>query len=44
AADRAYLDALEHAVAHADAVVRDDRLTGYVATWHDEQLAALRAR
>lgn len=44
AADRAYLDALEHAVAHADAVVADDRLTGYVATWHDEQLAALRAR
>jgi hydroxyacylglutathione hydrolase len=24
--------------------VADDRLTGYVATWHDEQLAALRAR
>lgn len=44
AADRVYLDALEHAVAHADAVVADDRLTGYVATWHDEQLAALRAR
>jgi hydroxyacylglutathione hydrolase len=44
AADRAYLDALEHAVTHTDAVVADDRLTGYVATWHDEQLAALRAR
>ena len=44
AADRAYLDALEHAVVHTDAVVADDRLTGYVATWHDEQLAALRAR
>ncbi len=44
ATDRAYLDALEHAVAHTDAVVADDRLTGYVAEWHDEQLAALRAR
>jgi hydroxyacylglutathione hydrolase len=44
AADRAYLDALERAVAPRGADVEDARLTGYVATWHDEQLAALRRR
>ncbi len=44
AADRAYLDALEHAIGRDDVPVEDARLTGYVAQWHDGQLAALRSR
>ncbi|MBD5788149.1 MBL fold metallo-hydrolase [Cellulosimicrobium terreum] len=47
AADRAYLDALEHAASGPGTrvvAVTDPRLSGYVATWHDEQLAALSAR
>ncbi|MBD8079247.1 MBL fold metallo-hydrolase [Cellulosimicrobium arenosum] len=42
AADRAYLDALERAVDDPAATVRDVRLRGYVATWHADQLDALR--
>ena len=42
AADRGYLDALERAAAGGPDV-GDPRLTGYVADWHAEQLAALRA-
>ncbi|MFI2703320.1 MBL fold metallo-hydrolase [Cellulosimicrobium composti] len=45
AADRSYLDALAAAAAGRVATPVDDpRLTGYVATWHDEQLTALRGR
>ncbi|QJW37072.1 MBL fold metallo-hydrolase [Cellulosimicrobium protaetiae] len=44
AADRAYLDALDAAVGHAATAVTDPRLAGYVAEWHADQLAALRAR
>ncbi|OLT46858.1 MBL fold metallo-hydrolase [Cellulosimicrobium sp. CUA-896] len=44
AADRAYLDALEHAVAGPGREVADDRLHGYVADWHAEQLDALLSR
>lgn len=43
AADRAYLDALERAASDGRPVA-DARLTGYVAGWHAEQLAALRSR
>ncbi|MCB7137730.1 MBL fold metallo-hydrolase [Cellulosimicrobium marinum] len=41
AADRRYLDALERAAAGGPDVA-DHRLSGYVADWHAEQLAALR--
>jgi hydroxyacylglutathione hydrolase len=44
AADRAYLDALEHALDHPGDEVVDDRLHGYVARWHAEQLDALLSR
>ncbi|MGN6238807.1 MAG: MBL fold metallo-hydrolase [Cellulosimicrobium cellulans] len=43
AADRAYLDALEAAL-RGGTVPDERRLTGYVAEWHDAQLAALRSR
>lgn len=41
AADRSYLDALERAASGGRSVT-DLRLTGYVADWHADQLAALR--
>lgn len=44
AADHAYLDALEAAVGRDGVTVEDPRLAGYVATWHDGQLVALRER
>lgn len=43
-ADRAYLDALERAVADPGREVDDERLHGYVAAWHAEQLATLVSR
>ncbi|WP_069387206.1 MBL fold metallo-hydrolase [Cellulosimicrobium cellulans] len=44
AADRAYLDALERAVDGHERDLVDERLHGYVAAWHAEQLAALVSR
>lgn len=44
AADRAYLHALERAAGDPGHEVVDDRLDGYVATWHAEQLDALVSR